>query len=156
MAFAEDLLEQAYHLARRERTKPRQASLRRAISTPYYALFHLLIREATGNWKRDVQRARLARTFEHGRMRKASEGLIHAKFHDQNGQTVADLKTLAQTFVRLQDFRHIADYDGSRKWSRTEAIGMVNQAETAFKIWRAIQNEAIAQDYLLSLLTGRS
>jgi hypothetical protein len=33
---------------------------------------------------------------------------------------------------------------------------MVNQAETAFKIWRAIQNEAIAQDYLLSLLTGRS
>src|ERR1035438_5650076 len=64
MAFAEDLLEQAYHLARRERTKPRQASLRRAISTAYYALFHLLIREATGNWKRDVQRARLARTFE--------------------------------------------------------------------------------------------
>src|ERR1035438_8098301 len=42
-------------------------------STAYYALFHLLIREATGNWKRDVQRARLARTFEHGRMRKASE-----------------------------------------------------------------------------------
>src|ERR1035438_8189681 len=46
MAFAEDLLEQAYHLARRERTKPRQASLRRAIfreepagSLPRYRIY---------------------------------------------------------------------------------------------------------------------
>jgi len=89
-------------------------------------------------------------------MRKASEALVHAKFHNQSGQTVADLKTLAQTFVRLQDFRHIADYDASRKWSRTEVLRMIEQAEAAFKIWRTIQNEPIAQDYLLSLLTGRT
>jgi len=50
MAFADDLLEQAYHLARRERKNPTQASLRRAVSTAYYALFHLLIDEAVGNW----------------------------------------------------------------------------------------------------------
>lgn len=41
MAFPDDLLEQAVHLARREPGRPRQASLRRAISTAYYALFHL-------------------------------------------------------------------------------------------------------------------
>jgi uncharacterized protein (UPF0332 family) len=156
MAFAEDLLEQAYHLARRERTKPRQASLRRAISTAYYALFHLLIRDATGNWRRNIQRARLARAFEHGRMKKASEGFIHAKFQRQDAQVVANLKTVARTFVRLQDFRHIADYDDSRKWSRTETLSHVDEAAAAFKIWHVIQNEAIAQDYLLSLLTGRS
>jgi uncharacterized protein (UPF0332 family) len=115
MAVAEDLLEQAYHLARRERTKPRQASLRRAISTAYYALFHLLVREATGNWKRNVQRMRLARSFEHGKMKKASEVIIHAKFHSQNARSVADLKSLARTFVRLQDSRHLADYDDSRR-----------------------------------------
>jgi uncharacterized protein (UPF0332 family) len=45
VAFADDLLEQALHLANRERKGPRQASLRRAVSTAYYALFHLLISE---------------------------------------------------------------------------------------------------------------
>jgi hypothetical protein len=48
MSLATDLLEQARHLLRRERRRPRQASLRRAISAAYYALFHLLIEEATG------------------------------------------------------------------------------------------------------------
>jgi hypothetical protein len=70
MAFADDLLEQAYHLARRERKNPIQASLRRAVSTAYYALFHLLIDEAVGNWAVERQRSVLARTFDHGRMKR--------------------------------------------------------------------------------------
>jgi uncharacterized protein (UPF0332 family) len=45
MPYCDDLLEQALHLAKREKKKPRQASLRRAVSTAYYALFHLLIHE---------------------------------------------------------------------------------------------------------------
>jgi hypothetical protein len=67
------LLEQARHLARREKTRPRQASLRRAVSTAYYALFHMLIGEATLNWKRVDQRDLLARFFEHGKMKTASD-----------------------------------------------------------------------------------
>ena len=47
MALSNDLLEQALHLATRESKRPRQASLRRAISSAYYGLFHLLIGEAT-------------------------------------------------------------------------------------------------------------
>jgi hypothetical protein len=155
MAFAEDLLEQAYHLARRERTKPRQGSLRRAVSTAYYALFNLLIREATGNWKGNAQRARLARAFEHGKMRRASDGVVHLKFPGQDKQTVADLKKVAAAFASLQEARHIADYDGSRKWSRTDALRTVNQAAATFRIWHTIRNERIAVDFLLSLLTGR-
>jgi hypothetical protein len=41
-----DLIEQAQHLAKREPNRPRQASLRRAVSTAYYALFHMLISDA--------------------------------------------------------------------------------------------------------------
>jgi len=51
MSLHYDLLEQAQHLANRERKQPRQASLRRAISSAYYALFHLLISEAVSKWK---------------------------------------------------------------------------------------------------------
>jgi len=67
----EGLLEQAQHLARREPKRPRQASLRRAISTAYYALFHLLISEAILSWKRVEDRDDLARMFEHTNMKTA-------------------------------------------------------------------------------------
>lgn len=50
MGFAEDLLEIAQHLATLYPENPRQASLRRAVSTAYYAIFHLLIFETTLNW----------------------------------------------------------------------------------------------------------
>ena len=72
MAHAEDLLELARHLANLERIQPRQAYLRRAVSTAYYALFHLLISEATLNWGRSDLRAELGRVFAHGKMKSAS------------------------------------------------------------------------------------
>ena len=52
--------------------EPRQAGLRRAVSTAYYSLFHLLISEATSNWSRAEQRPALGRIFEHGKMKNAS------------------------------------------------------------------------------------
>ncbi len=42
MSLPNDLIEQARHLARREPRRPRQASLRRAVSAAYYALFHAI------------------------------------------------------------------------------------------------------------------
>lgn len=78
MSLARDLLEQAQHLSRRERGRPRQASLRRAISAAYYALFHLLIQEATGSLvARPELRPRFARAFDHGDMRSASRGFVN-------------------------------------------------------------------------------
>ncbi len=67
MAFADDLLEQAYHLANKEEP-PLQASLRRAVSTAYYALFHLLIDEVLSKWAVERQRSAIGRTFEHKAM----------------------------------------------------------------------------------------
>jgi uncharacterized protein (UPF0332 family) len=152
MAFADDLLEQAYHLARREKKKPKQASLRRAVSTAYYALFHLLISEAVANWRRNDQRAGLARAFEHGKMKQASGKLATAKFSGQSPNAVQDLKMVADAFVRLQQQRQTADYDNSEKWSRTQAVRQINLASAAFKSWHVVRTEKIAQDYLLSLL----
>jgi uncharacterized protein (UPF0332 family) len=155
MAFADDLLEQAYHLARRERTKLRQASLRRSVSTAYYALFHLLIREAVSNWRHGDHRAALARAFDHGPMKKASQRVIHGKFLGSPAPTVAHLKVVANAFIELQEARHLADYDDSKQWSRTDALKVVDQASAAFDAWRVIKGDKIAQDYLLQLLVQR-
>lgn len=54
--LAYQLKEQAYHLLNREPTRPRIVSLRRAVSTAYYALFHLVIDEGCRLiFKQDVQ-----------------------------------------------------------------------------------------------------
>ena len=47
MSLHSDLLKQARFLARKERKKPTQASLRRSVSASYCALFHLLVEQAT-------------------------------------------------------------------------------------------------------------
>jgi hypothetical protein len=79
VSLAHDLLEQAQHLAKRERGRPRQASLRRAISAAYYALFHLLLEEAAlqaipgslASW-RPVS----ARSINHGDVKKVANGFV--------------------------------------------------------------------------------
>jgi hypothetical protein len=72
MADHDDLLRQAFHLVHKEPRKPKQASLRRGVSTAYYALFHLLISEAVANWNRVSLRAALGRAVDHGMMKAAS------------------------------------------------------------------------------------
>ena len=72
MGLPEDLLEQAGHLARRERKRPRQASLRRAVSAAYYALFHLLTSEAAnliGPAAPPGLRQQVRRAFAHREMK---------------------------------------------------------------------------------------
>jgi uncharacterized protein (UPF0332 family) len=161
MPFAQDLLEQSAHLANREPRRPRQASLRRAVSTAYYALFHLLIQEATRNWKRAQQRQLLARAFEHGRMKVACD----KKRTDLNTfmrrvpQPPANQRTIPQhlhvvvnTFIEAQQQRHTADYDNSKQWTRTEVLTQIANVTTAFESWHKIRDESLAQDYLVYLL----
>jgi len=160
MPYPDDLLEQAWHLARREKKKPRQASLRRAVSTAYYALFHLLIHEATLNWRKADQRALLARFFEHGKMKSASKKQtddlnVFFKTNPSVGHkldTAQHLHRVADTFTKTQQQRHTADYDGATKWARTDVVGVIERVESAFKSWHAIREEPTAQTYLISLL----
>ena len=161
MAFAADLLEQAAHLANREPRRPRQASLRRSVSTAYYALFHLLIDEATRNWNRPAQRALLARAFEHGRMKQACDkqvrelGTLMRTVPPPRPDQLAIAQRLDQTcttFIQTQQQRHTADYDNSKEWTRTEVLSLIANVTTAFANWRQIRNEDLAQDFLVYLL----
>jgi len=163
MAFADDLLEQSRHLANRERKEPRQASLRRAVSTAYYALFHLLISEASLNWKRVEYRDALARVFEHGKMKSAcrkkmGELTAYYKTNPRAGSelTVSQhLHRVAETFVEAQNNRHAADYDNSRVWARTAVLAEIETVADTFKSWRAKRNENVAQAFLVSLFGGK-
>lgn len=153
MPFHEDLLEQAQHLANREK-KPRQASLRRAVSTAYYAFFHLLVYEATLNWKRADQRNLLARAFEHGKMKSASEREIAecnkhisarpTKLSRHELTYFKNLRDVASAFVQAQQQRHTADYDNSKQWARTDVDTQITIVKNAFACWKAIRKESRA------------
>src|SRR5580658_8841910 len=116
MVLASDLLEQAYHLARREPKRPRQASLRRAVSTSYYALFHLLISEAALNWRQSNQRATLGRYFQHAPARGLDT--IYSSFPEIPGEGNGLVGALA-----LDVARHATDVPVAHPAYRTLAAG---------------------------------
>src|SRR5438067_763072 len=122
MGHPHDLLEQAIHLARREPKRPRQTSLRRAVSTAYYALFHLLIASAVANWKIARHRTTLAREFGHTHMEKVCKMTKGKQYPNPKLPEVLKLKSIADTFVELQGHRERADYDNSARWSRTDVL----------------------------------
>jgi hypothetical protein len=153
MPFPEDLLQQAYDIASKESTDPKQASLRRAVSTAYYALFHLLADEAVSKWAVERQRSILARTFEHGRMKGICDEVLKS---GKGGATLPpELNTVAHIFIQLQHHRHIADYDNSKQWSRTDVLEVLTLATDAFNAWYSMSTRDPAQDFLLQLFLPR-
>lgn len=162
MALHDDLLKQAKHLAKKEPRKPQQASLRRSVSTAYYALFHLLVDDVgrlfAGGSVPAGLRDLVKRAFQHGAMQEASKAFsqnlpVHVK------QVIAiaspDLQEVAATFVTLQEARHRADYDLSRYFTRREALELVQNTEDAFQVWTRIRKQPEAKVYVSALLLWR-
>lgn len=88
-------------------------------------------------------------------MKKVSRRISDSRlfpFLGENPVVVQKLQWVAAAFSRLQDSRHVADYDNTTAWLFTEAWGEVKTAATVFSTWQSIRHEKIAQDYLVSLL----
>jgi uncharacterized protein (UPF0332 family) len=124
--------------------------LRRAVSTAYYAMFHLLIDEAVSLWSVERQRSILARTFEHSKMKGICDEVL--KTVKSGGTIPPELNTVALNFIQLQQHRHTADYDNSKNWSPTDVKNVLTLATEAFSAWHAIRTQDAAKDYLLQLL----
>lgn len=145
-------LEQAKLLAQLDPRRPKQANLRRAVSSAYYALFHLLTSEAAALYAVEFQlAARINRTLNHGEMKKASamvanDTLPRSVLPPSGAYTApAGLKTVANAFVSLHEARHQADYDLSRTLRRTEALVFVDTASQAFEAWEQIRRTDAAR-----------
>jgi hypothetical protein len=158
MAYHDDLIEHAIFLSQLNLPDdPKQVDLRRAVSAAYYALFHLLTTEAAQNWKRQGQRHRFARMFDHGRMKTCSSKVSSRPLPTDLAEVpvATDLKLVADSFVTLQQARHTADYDNSRVWSRTQVYETIAQAQDAMTVWMVIREKEMAQDYLFELMGTR-
>jgi len=164
MSLHQQLLEQARFLLRREVRRPLQASLRRAVSASYYAVFHFLIDRATGQMfgvatNRRKLRDIISRAFDYGSMKDASRSFAGGNLPDALRWTTplpADLRRVASNFVELQDERHRADYDRGDPFVRAEVVQLLALAQEIFTIWPAIQTDDASQLYLACLLSWKS
>lgn len=157
----EHLLEQARHLARRERTRPRQASLRRAISTAYYALFHFLIREAVRQIGPNLDEGndnRVYRWFDHGTMYRVARAFSEEVVRIPNSKEVLisgnsrSIRFIALTFAQLQELRHAADYDPGASFQREDVMEKIDRIGTAFLLWPTVRRSPESGTLLISLL----
>ena len=147
--LSRDLLDLADHLAKLGSTRPKQAALRRAISTAYYGVFHFLIEQATkelaGVRGTDANlRAFLARGGSHAGLKAVCKAvstgnwptLIEKRIgKGKLGAPPAPLRSVGAAFVNLQELRHVADYDPLRRFNRADTIIEVGRAQGLVSDW---------------------
>jgi hypothetical protein len=124
----DDLLDIAQHLALLDERRPRQRSLRRAISSAYYARFHALAAlcadELVGRSKPWNVYTPIYRTLDHGRAKDVFKRLLAG--------SVGDIAAVGQAFILLQERRHIADYDPlPLPLGRSETLDLIDRAKRA-------------------------
>ena len=141
---ADDLLDIAADLVRREMGRPRQASLKQAVSTSYYALFHALAHECvsqTVGWRFRspdywTTVTPIYRAVDHGAARTIFRRIA-------NDATASyELRTLAQAFNDLQAARIRADYDPKPAFYREDTAQSVDLARRAVASLRALPDDA--------------
>ena len=167
MSLSEDLLELATKMANYKKADVQDARRRRAISTAYYALFHFLLEQAAVKLASHVGVRRLiARAYNHNDMAKAAKafksgpGALPAQLKAPFGPTFptmpSEMTNVATVFVALQEARHEADYDQSKKFAPSETRLLVKQTGQAFADWNRIismpQHQDICELFLASLL----
>ncbi len=171
MALPRDLLDQADLLASKEPRRPKQASLRRAVSTAYYALFHLLIEDAANALSPPAPaplRRVFARAFQHGPMKSACKDFVQVNAAIANGNVTQqlpqsvqamlvfplppELLTVLTTFVELQEARHTADYDLTTQLNRLDVLSKILAVRDAFTAWSAVRKTESAAVFMASLL----
>lgn len=140
---------------------PRQADLRRAISSSYYGIFHAIVTEAAdvfvGKTQRDSPRYALVyRSIDHRSLRAICEDVVKptlpAKYlkYEPRGGFGSDLIALATAVAELQEKRHLADYDPLFRVSMSDAVLAVGTGRTALARFKSASRER--QKAFLSLV----
>ena len=160
MGVADDLLEQAVRLATSGGANGSQIDLRRAVSSAYYALFHLLAEETSSRWQPESAATvtGIQRSLDHGLMDQVSSRFTNSHWEDWHRIQHAvppELQRVAKAFCLLQDDRHLADYDNHEHWTRSDVEGVLKKTQGAFQDWATIRSHPMAGNYLLSMLLGK-
>ncbi len=135
----EDLLSLAEEMANRDFGRPRQASLRRAVATAYYAVFHSLAKmcadQLVGAMKPWDVYTPLYRSVDHSAARK----VLKEVRADPASHSIA---AIALVCVKLHDARIAADYVPEPfGYSRQETKDLIEEARGVIEALAALSPE---------------
>lgn len=137
IALARDLVRHG------RRGPPSDARLRRAVSTAYYAMFHVLAREGADQMMRRASRtelprawAQVYRSLEHGRVRAVCAA-SNSRIKNAYRRFPDPIRGFGDSFVQLQAKRHEADYSPFFRCSLSDAVADVATAEAAIRAFLA-------------------
>lgn len=143
MDYSFSLLADAEHLITRSNRRPAQSTLRRCISTLYYALFSSLSIDGVsyflGNTNNYSNARKLAaRSLKHDRMKKIcqefSKPVSNMKDTYKNISTSSnpsDLQLFCKIFVETQNLRHKADYDSEYTFAKENCLTQISEVRNA-------------------------
>lgn len=146
--LADELLDDARHLAAKGKAEKRKSCMRRAISTAYYAVFHygLRISSSIGDLRINVHALPECSTTKRC-------GIASFTPKDKRNPTLAEsaLLEVITAFGQLQGDRHWADYDLAWNLVETDVDDAITLASDTFVRGRTIRDEDIARDHRLSM-----
>ena len=138
--FALDLLAVARELVNAK--NPRQANLKRAVSTVYYAMFHCLC-ESCANTFVGKGNGRAAwrqtyRALQHTFAKKACDSVNDKKQRAILEKFPDEIQDFANQFYNMQLKRHEADYDPYMKLKKSAVITDIRMIEATIKAFEEV------------------
>jgi uncharacterized protein (UPF0332 family) len=163
MSLAEELLDHARFLANLDPRTTTQANLRRAVSAAYYAVFHLFSAEVASQVSPTAppgMRERTQRALERKQMLTVANAFSQAGGRPTSlpadirlpDPISRELSSIAISFKRIQEARHLADYDVTNRFDPVDALALVQEAERIFRDWNTERNSGNAQAFLASMM----
>lgn len=126
------LIQVAQELSKRTGYRPREAFMRRAVSTAYYAMFHALAQLCAdeligGKHARTVAWNRVYRALDH----KLAKAMLQSKEATNLSPAIA---AFGRAFAVLQERRHQADYDPMPfRYYFNETAALIELAHSAIR-----------------------
>lgn len=151
MTYHKELLELANHLARKEPKKPKQASLKRSISSAYYALFHFTIDQSLQLlFKNNHEVKRIVN-------RKFVHRILVETARRYRASTNLDIAKLCRVIIMLQKQRHDADYDTTKNCYRATALSLIKEVADFEQTWKKCSATATPEftAFVTELLFGK-
>jgi hypothetical protein len=95
---------------------------------------------------------KVSKEFVKGHLPKKLHPLLGTYSSGTKKVTFEKIKSMAQTFVELQEARHEADYNLRKIFTRKEAEGLVNRVERAFLEWKEVRTDDLSRIYVSCFL----
>lgn len=135
-----DLIKTAKRLATAgDANRPRQADLKRAVSTTYYAMFHALCANCANTLIGTQGSARSIPAWV-----QAYRAINHREAKEKcKNQSVMkefpkDIEDFGNRFITAQTKRHNADYDPTSSYTRSDVLNDILQTETVIRRFQKV------------------